>query len=108
MEHLPTELVIQILSYMSREELKVTGFLSFEYQSLVLPLLFCRIRPWLWGAREQGTAVLNIMPPKQLPSLLRRQNARCESHKEFPTPGRGVPTNNGDHSMVGGIDPTWK
>jgi hypothetical protein len=45
MERLPTELVIQILGYMSMEELKVIGFISSEYRSLVLPLLFRRISP---------------------------------------------------------------
>jgi len=52
MERLPTELVIQILSYMSTKELKVIGFVSSEYRYLVLPTLFRRIRPHSWG--EQG------------------------------------------------------
>jgi len=94
-ERLPTELAIQILSYMSNEELKVTGFLLFEYRSVVLPLLFHRIRPWLWERGSRAPPVSHIMPLEQLPSLLRRQNARCESHKEFPASGRGVTTNNG-------------
>jgi hypothetical protein len=49
MERLPTELAIQILSYMSKEELKVIGFISSEYRSLVIPFLFRRIRPWSLG-----------------------------------------------------------
>ena len=46
MERLPTELVIHILSYMSTKELKITGFISFKYRSLVIPFLFRCIRPW--------------------------------------------------------------
>jgi len=53
MERLPTELVIQSLSYMSKEELKVIGCLSSEYRSLVIPLLFRHIRPWLSEARRR-------------------------------------------------------
>ena len=49
MERLPTELVIQILSYMSTKELKIIGFISSEYRSLVIPFLFRRIRPWWFG-----------------------------------------------------------
>ena len=37
MERLPTELVLQILGYMSKEELEVIGFISSEYRSLVVP-----------------------------------------------------------------------
>ena len=58
MERLPTELLIQILNYMSKEELKVIGFISSEYRSLVLPLLFRRIRPWSWAARRKGISNL--------------------------------------------------
>jgi hypothetical protein len=54
MERLPTELVIQILDYMSTEELKVIGCISFEYRSLVIPFLFRRIRPWPLGATRRG------------------------------------------------------
>ena len=49
MERLPTELVIQILNYMSKKELKIIGFISSEYRSLVIPFLFHRIRPWRFG-----------------------------------------------------------
>jgi len=44
MECLPIEMIIQVLSYMSKEDLKVVGFISSEYRSLVLPFLFRRIR----------------------------------------------------------------
>ena len=49
MERLPTELVTQILSYMSKKELKIISFISSEYRSLVIPFLFRRIRPWRFG-----------------------------------------------------------
>ena len=58
MERLPIELVIHILEYMSTEELKIFGFLSSEYRSLVIPLLFHRIRPWRWGAANWGVSDL--------------------------------------------------
>jgi hypothetical protein len=58
MEHLPTELVIQILSYLSTRELKDIGLVSSEYRSLVMPFLFHRIRPWWWGARGQDISDL--------------------------------------------------
>jgi hypothetical protein len=54
MERLPTELVIQILGYMSTEELKVMGCISSEYRSLVIPFLFHRIRPWPWVPTRRG------------------------------------------------------
>ena len=59
MERLPTELVIQILDYMSTEELKIFGFLSSEYRSLVIPFLFRRIRPWWW--RSPDRSVPNLL-----------------------------------------------
>jgi len=52
MERLPTEMIIHVLSYMSMEELKVIGFTSSEYRSLVLPFLFHRIRPWSLVGRQ--------------------------------------------------------
>ena len=58
MERLPTEMIIQVLTYMSKGELKVIGFLSSEYRSLVLPVLFRRIRPWQGRAVDRGTADL--------------------------------------------------
>jgi hypothetical protein len=58
MERLPAELVIQILSYLYKEELKTIGFISSEYRSLVMPFLFHRIRPWWWRAREQDISDL--------------------------------------------------
>ena len=48
MERLPTELVFHIFDYMSHFELKIIGFISSEYRSLVIPFLFRRIRPWRW------------------------------------------------------------
>ena len=58
MERLSTELVIQILDYMSTEELKIIGFISSEYRSLVIPFLFRRIRPWWWRATERDISDL--------------------------------------------------
>lgn len=58
MDRLPAELIIQILNYMSMEELKVIGFISSRYRFLVLPFLFRRILPWSWAARRKGTAAL--------------------------------------------------
>lgn len=58
MERLPTELVIHILRYMSKDELKAIGFVSFEYRSLVLPFLFNRIRLWSWMVSTQGISSL--------------------------------------------------
>ena len=58
MEHLPTELVIQILSYMSTKELKIIGLVSSEYRSLAIPFLFRRIRPWSCNARRPSIASL--------------------------------------------------
>jgi len=46
MERLPTELVTQILSYASNKQLKVIGFLSSEYRSLVIPFLYRHIHFW--------------------------------------------------------------
>jgi len=54
MERLPTEMIIQVLSYMSKEDLKVIGLISSEYRSLVLPFLFHSIRLWSWVAVIQG------------------------------------------------------
>ena len=54
MERLPTEMIIQVLSYMSKEDLKVISFISSEYRSLVLPFLFHSIRLWSWVAVIQG------------------------------------------------------
>jgi hypothetical protein len=59
MERLPTELVIQILSYMSKGQLKDIGLISSEYRSLVMPFLFHRIRPWWCGAR--GRDISNLI-----------------------------------------------
>jgi len=53
MERLPTELVIQILSYTSNKELKIIGFLSPEYRTLIIPFLFRHIRPWSSEARAR-------------------------------------------------------
>jgi len=53
MERLPTELVIHILSYASNKQLKIIGFLSSEYRSLVIPLLFRHICPWSLPARTR-------------------------------------------------------
>ena len=58
MERLPTELVIQILDYMSTEELKAIGFISSEYRSLVIPFLFRRICPWWWGETKRDVSDL--------------------------------------------------
>jgi len=58
MERLPTEMIIQVLSYMSKEDLKVVGFISSEYRSLVLPFLFHSIRLWSWVPRAQGLGSL--------------------------------------------------
>ena len=58
MERLPTEMIIQVLSYMSKEDLKDIGSISSEYRSLVLPLLFRRIRLRSWVAVTQGPACL--------------------------------------------------
>jgi hypothetical protein len=59
MERLPVELVTQILSYMSREELKVIEFISSEYRSLAIPFLFRYVRPWAWG--KKGRAISDLM-----------------------------------------------
>jgi len=58
MERLPTEMIIQVLSYMSKGDLKIIGFISSEYRSLVLPFLFHRIRLCSWVAVTQGLARL--------------------------------------------------
>jgi len=69
MERLPTEMIIQVLSYMSQQELKVVGFISSEYRSLVLPFLFHRIRPWLWAVRQRTADLITCL----------RVNARLSS-----------------------------
>ena len=58
MERLPTELVLQILGYMSHVELKVIGFISSEYRSLVIPFLFRCIRPWWWESTKLDAPAL--------------------------------------------------
>ena len=58
MERLPPELIIHILRYMSKDELRVIGFVSPKYRSLVLPFLFDRIRLWSWMVRTQGISSL--------------------------------------------------
>jgi hypothetical protein len=58
MERLPIELVTQILSYIPKEELKVIGFISSKYRSLVIPFLFRRIRPWPRKTTRQGISDL--------------------------------------------------
>jgi hypothetical protein len=76
MERLPTELVIQILDYMSTKELKVIGFISSEYRSLVIPFLFRRIRPWPWGATSRGVPdlILCLQNNRRLCSVVRVLN----------------------------------
>jgi hypothetical protein len=73
MERLPTELVIQILDYMSTEELKVIGFISSEYRPLVIPFLFRRIRPWPLGAtsRVVPDLILCLQNNRRLCSVVR-------------------------------------
>jgi len=39
MERLPTGIILQILSYMSKEELKVIGYISSKYRSLAGPFI---------------------------------------------------------------------
>jgi len=61
MERLPTEMIIHVLSYMSMEELKVIGFTSSEYRSLVLPFLFRRIRPWSRVVRQTAADLIKCL-----------------------------------------------
>jgi len=72
MERLPTELVIQILSYASNKQLKVIGFLSSEYRSLVIPFLFRHIRLWSEArARDIDGLVTRLQNNVRLSSAVR-------------------------------------
>jgi len=73
MERLPTEMIIQVLSYMSMEDLKVIGFISSEYRSLVLPFLFHRIRLWSW-AQGLGSLITCLQNNVKLASAVRVLN----------------------------------
>jgi hypothetical protein len=86
MERLPTELVIQILDYMSTEELKVIGFISSEYRSLVIPFLFSHIRPWPWEARGRGVPdlMLCLQNNRRLCSVVRVLNLRAIRNSKRP------------------------
>jgi hypothetical protein len=73
MDRLPTELVIQILSYMSKKELKFIGFTSSEYRSLVMPFLFRRIRPWSrrGGGKNSPNLIACLQNNSRLSSVVR-------------------------------------
>jgi hypothetical protein len=56
MARLSTEMILEILGYMSMAELKVIGLISSKYRSLALPFLFHRICVWKisqsWTVKE--------------------------------------------------------
>lgn len=89
MERLPTELVIQILGYLSKKELKVIGFISSEYRSLVLPFLFRRIRLWSWQARRQGVAglIMCLQNNVRLSSAIRVLDAEIITNSRYTSEG---------------------
>jgi len=84
MERLPTELVIQILEYMSMRELKIIGFISSEYRSLVIPFLFRRICPWSWEAtrRDIPDLIACLRNNHRLSSVVRMLDAWAISNSQ--------------------------
>jgi len=86
MERLPTELVIQILEYMSIEELKIIGFTSSEYRSLVIPFLFRRICPWPWGEtrRDIPDLIACLRNNRRLSSVVRVLDASDIGNSQQP------------------------
>jgi len=86
MERLPTELITQILGYMSTNELKDIGLISSEYRYFVLPMLFRRIRPCPWGKQEQGMGdlIACLQNNAMLSSAVRVLDARDVRHSKRP------------------------
>ena len=108
MERLPTELVLQILGYMSQVELKTIGFISSEYRSLVVLFLIPPYLSMAVGTDKPGRFRSNSVLTEQPQDLPRRQSARCAGNKTIPATTRGTPTNNGGYCVVGGSHPTCR